>query len=77
MKKLITFLSLSIMVATIISCSKKGDYSCSCTVTPVAGQTMTTSVPYTNVKKDYAQKQCDALQATYTSAGATATCTLD
>ncbi|KAA5533512.1 hypothetical protein F0919_13305 [Taibaiella lutea] len=75
MKKLTVF--FSVILITAISCSKKGDYTCSCSVTAPGFPTNTVSVPFMDVKKDFAQQQCDDLQATYISGGASATCTLN
>lgn len=62
MKKIAALLSVvAITAITLVSCSKKGDYTCTCTV---PGLTVTVPpVKYTDVKKSDAQKSCDGLSA--------------
>lgn len=71
MKKIAAILSVvAITTITLVSCSKKGDYTCTCTI---SGQTSSGS--YTNVKKSDAQKNCDALNTSAALAGGS--CTLN
>ncbi len=82
MKRIAAILSVvAITTITIVSCSKKGDYTCTCTLT-VAGQTVSSNGgTWNNVKKSDAQKQCDAansqMQTTATAAGGSGSCTLN
>lgn len=57
MKKIATFFSVVAVAATVfVSCSKKGDYICTCTID---GQSVESGV-MTDVKKSDAEKTCDA-----------------
>lgn len=81
MKKIATFFSVvAIAAITFVSCSKKGDYTCTCTIN-VSGQTQTVSGTYTNVKKSDAEKSCDDLESTtnaqWASMGASVSCSLN
>ena len=81
MKKLITAIALlSATTFALTSCSKKGDYTCNCTVS-ISGQTQTgQSQSYKDAKKSDAQKGCDNIEAagnaSASQAGGTFDCTL-
>jgi len=83
MKKIAAILSVvAIGTITLVSCSKKGDYTCTCTVTDANGNNTTSAGgTWTDVKKSYAEdacKQADAsLQTSLAISGGTGGCKLD
>ncbi len=75
MKKIAACLSVvAIAAITLVSCSKKGDYTCTCTI---PGVTTSAPVKYTDVKKSDAQKSCDALNTQTATTIAGSSCTLN
>jgi hypothetical protein len=75
-KKLIMkkVLLLAVVVGGLVftSCSKKGDYTCTCTAS-VSGFSSSSSAVLSNVTESDAKEACDAGTATSTST----TCTID
>ena len=70
MKKVAAALSVvAIAAITLVSCSKKGDYTCVCSVN---GQEIG-RVTFNNVKKSDAEKSCNA---SATAGGVTETCAI-
>ncbi|MFT4062736.1 MAG: hypothetical protein QM642_10325 [Edaphocola sp.] len=57
------------------SCSKKGDYTCVCSIT-VSGTTTTQSITIKDQKKKKAKEACEEAGAAYTAQGITASCAL-
>jgi hypothetical protein len=63
MKKITTIVSvLAIAAVTFVSCSKKGNYTCTCTIA-VGGVSTTQAIPFTDYKKSDAQKACTNAEA--------------
>jgi hypothetical protein len=83
MKKIATLLSVvSVAAMTLVSCSKKGDYTCTCTVTDANGNNTTSSGgTWTDIKKSDAEDLCDAadqqLQFGLALTGGSGNCKLD
>lgn len=75
MKKIVALAGLFALAAsvTLTSCSKKGDYTCTCTWN-AGGQTVTQSVVLKDVKKKDAEKSCNV---SYFAAGITGDCSID
>lgn len=74
MKKIVAFFSVVAIAATVlVSCSKKGDYTCTCTW-EFGGQSMSQSVTFHNVKKSQAESSCDV---SYFAQGVSGSCELE
>lgn len=83
MKKIASILSVvAITTITLVSCSKKGDYTCTCTVSDSNGKNTTSSGgTWTDVKKSYAEDACNTadqqLQVGLALTGGSGNCKLD
>jgi hypothetical protein len=77
MKKLIPMIAVAALATMFTSCKK--DYTCTCTSTVTGSSAVTTKYPLGKQKKKDAESACNAMNATVSGGGmsASVSCKLD